>query len=403
MLIAEWSRAEYRALAAAALGTRSKRDVDVLARALSPMFAGKPLHLVGQGRLAITIALRLAAERAPGRSEVIVPAYICPSVLDAVERAGLRSVPADVGADFNIDAAEVGQSLTPRTLAVVAAHMYACPAAIADIERICLAAGVHLIDDAAQVLGVAAADRPLGCFGHFGIASFSEVKSLTAGATNAGGALIVNDASFEAAARRAVEALPAGSYRASDFIAFLEDGPLHRTAAALRYRIESLTGRKRSPRICPPARMSNAAAAVALRQLDSFPARRTGRIRVAQAYERFLAGSGLALPQFAPGRYLTRVMVLLPEGTALSPLRAALRRQGLQTRAGYALGERNRKALRRVPDLDRRLIELPNRSTLAEDEIAWICSTLLHALGNDAPLASGPPRPHSGRLEAEGG
>jgi len=124
---------------------------------------------------------------------------------------------------------------------------------------------------------------------------------------------------------------------------------------------------------------------------------------VADAYQRHLAGSGLVMPQFAPGRYLTRMMVLLPEGAAVSPLRAALRRQGLETRAGYALGERNRKALKRIADLDRRLIELPNRSTLDDGEIAWICSTLSRALAATAPLASGPARPHSGRIEAGAG
>ena len=400
MLIAEWGWAEYRVLAGAAIGVRG-RELERLAEILGPMFAGRPLHLVNQGRLAIEVALRIYAERTPPKPEVIVPAYICPSVLRAVERSGLVPVPVDVRGDLNLDPEQLAQAITPRTLAVIAAHMYACPAAIEEIERICFAAGVGLIDDAAQVLGVSAGGRPLGCFGHFGIASFSEVKSVTAGATNAGGALIVNDGAFERAAHRAVEALPQGAYRPSDFLAFLEDGPLHRSAAALRYRFDRLRrlfggSGKRRPRVCPPSRMSNAAAAVVLQQLESFPSRRAGRIRLAAAYQRVLSGSGIVMPQYASGRYLTRMMVLLPEPVEMGPLRAALSRQGLETRQGYALGESNRKALRSIPDLDRRLLELPNRSSLGDAEVEWICATLMRTLSKSAA----PPRFRSGPVSA---
>jgi hypothetical protein len=102
------------------------------------------------------------------------------------------------------------------------------------------------------------------------------------------------------------------------------------------------------------------------------------------------------MPQYAPGRYLTRMMVLLPEPVEMAPLRAALRRQGLETRQGYALGERNRKALRSIPDLERRLLELPNRSCLEDAEVEWICATLMSTLAK----STAPPRLKSGPVSA---
>jgi hypothetical protein len=45
--------------------------------------------------------------------------------------------------------AEMVAAIDADTLAVVAPHMYGCPASIAEIEALCRSKGVFLVDDAA--------------------------------------------------------------------------------------------------------------------------------------------------------------------------------------------------------------------------------------------------------------
>lgn len=142
-----------------------------------------------RGRTAIEIGLR--ALGTCDRHDVVMPSYVCDSVLDAVMRTGARPVFADVGSDLNVTPETVRAALTSRTQCVIVAHLFGTPAAIDEIESMLADEGIPLMDDAAQALGASRAGRPIGSFGSCGIVSCGPGKPL-AGA--AGGLLVTNNA-----------------------------------------------------------------------------------------------------------------------------------------------------------------------------------------------------------------
>src|SRR4051812_38798350 len=114
--------------------------------------AGYPLAgggvAVNSGTSALHLAL-LAVGVRPG-SEVLVPAYCCAALLNAVALAG--AVPALVDAEpggFNLSAADARRRLTWRSAAVVVAHMFGRPAPLAPFLEL----GIPVIEDCAQSLG----------------------------------------------------------------------------------------------------------------------------------------------------------------------------------------------------------------------------------------------------------
>jgi dTDP-4-amino-4,6-dideoxygalactose transaminase len=146
---------------------------------------GDDVLLTESGTAALVLALRSVRER--DDDEVVLPTFACPSLGEAVLQAGMVPVPADVDEAGNLDPADLPHRLGRRTRAVLVAHIFGTPARLPEILAVAEAAGVHVIDDAAQSLGGAVAGRALGSRGSYGVLSFGRHKPLYAGA---GGALI---------------------------------------------------------------------------------------------------------------------------------------------------------------------------------------------------------------------
>lgn len=144
-----------------------------------------------------TAALEMAAILADLQAgdEVIMPSYTFVSTANAVVLRGAVPVFIDIRRDtLNMDERLVEQAITPRTKAIIPVH-YAGVGC--DMDAIMEVANRHcllVIEDAAQGLMGAHKDRPLGSIGHLGCLSFHETKNIISGE---GGALLVNDASFE--------------------------------------------------------------------------------------------------------------------------------------------------------------------------------------------------------------
>jgi dTDP-4-amino-4,6-dideoxygalactose transaminase len=149
-------------------------------------------HCVGvaSGLSAIELALR-AAGVGPG-DEVIVPAYTWVATWLAVTRAGARPVGVDVDeTTYNLDPDLIGAAITDRTAAIVPVHLRGEPAEMAPIEATAAAAGLLVIEDAAQAHGARYRSRRVGSLGHAGAFSFYPTKNL--GAIGDGGAVTTDD------------------------------------------------------------------------------------------------------------------------------------------------------------------------------------------------------------------
>ncbi|MPM27961.1 UDP-4-amino-4-deoxy-L-arabinose--oxoglutarate aminotransferase [bioreactor metagenome] len=141
---------------------------------------------------ALMVALRTLKKKAPGRTEVIVPAYTCPLVAMAVSQCGLQIRLCDLGRDtLDMDEEVLRTLCSERTLAIVPTHL---GGRVADVRvavhyaRLC---GAWVIEDAAQALGARVNGESVGLQGDIGLFSLAVGKGLT---TYEGGVLIARDA-----------------------------------------------------------------------------------------------------------------------------------------------------------------------------------------------------------------
>ena len=339
---------------------------------------------VNAGRTALRLALGAFAARRPERLRVLMPDYLCPSAVAIVREIGLEPWPVEVGADLNLDPKRL--TFDEHTLAVVAAHMYGCPAQIGDIERRCREADVFLIDDAAQVVGVRSEGRMLGTFGDAGIVSFAQSKTLVTGIRGSGGLLLINNPNLQTDLLRAYAKLPSPMHRLSSFILFLVDYLMSSHLGAGGYYLSKVMHAVLpAAQINPytPALMSNLEAGIGLAQLARLPEILAARTRVADLYAAALSDiSSVTLPQHAPKRFLSRCFIELPDPQTALLLRRGMLERKISTRSAYPPWSKETGALNSNPIADL-LIEVPNRSSMTATDVAWVARAIrdiLHEL-----------------------
>jgi dTDP-4-amino-4,6-dideoxygalactose transaminase len=139
------------------------------------------------------LALILAAMDVGAGDEVIVPAFGCPPPTATVLHAGARPVFADIDpVRLTIDPAAAETLITPRTKAVVAAHMFSVMADMPAFRALADRHGLRLIEDSALAQGGTLRGRPAGRWGDAGLYSFVQVK--TFGMPGEGGVVLTDDA-----------------------------------------------------------------------------------------------------------------------------------------------------------------------------------------------------------------
>lgn len=161
-----------------------------LERELAVFLKIKRVLTFDSGRTSLFMALQaLDLDRG---DEVIVPAYTCGIVFEAVLRAGLTPVLVDVNPEtFNIDPALVPRSITPKTRGIIAVHLFGRACQMDEIMEIANEQDLYVIEDVAQALGSEHKGEKVGSFGDMTVLSFgSGNKSLSAGG---GGAVAVKN------------------------------------------------------------------------------------------------------------------------------------------------------------------------------------------------------------------
>ena len=153
---------------------------------------------VASGSAAIELALR--ALKVEG-GDVVLPTYVCRSVLEAVVSAGARPILGDVGEDWVMEPANVASVITKTTRCIIVPHMYGV---FADIDAF-RAFGVPLLEDAAQAVG-SARTRPT--VADVAVFSLHPTKCLTAGE---GGCAVSHNAALLAEMRKLRDGHPGGT------------------------------------------------------------------------------------------------------------------------------------------------------------------------------------------------
>ncbi len=373
---AEWGARELVAAMRAFVSPwRANAREARLAAELGRFLGGATVLPINAGRNALRLALETFRARRPDRELVLVPDYVCASVIDAVVAAGCRPAPVPVGSDLNLALEPLAAAAAdPATLAIVAVHMYGAPADVAAIEALGRRTGVFVVDDAAQVLGVRVGDRPLGTFGDAGVLSFAQSKTVTTGVRGSGGALVVRDAGLARELQERIASWPRARGRWRHRIAFALSLGRGRLSQGLAWRLGRASQDDYAPR-----RIDGTDAAVASAQLTSLEERVAGRIGVAGAFTAALSEiPGVRMPQAREGRYLTRVLVELPPTADRTRVRKALAQRGIQTRLPYDLSPI--EPFGNPAAVAARLLELPSRSRMEVADVTTVCTALADAI-----------------------
>ncbi|MEA3229579.1 MAG: GNAT family N-acetyltransferase [archaeon] len=131
---------------------------------------------VNSGTNALILALK-ALDIKQG-DEVIIPSYVCVSVLTAVESTGATAVFADTEPDsYNIGYRSAEDKITENTKSIIVPHLFGNPA---DIDRF-VKLDVPIIEDCAQSIGSNHDGKKLGSSGLLSIYSFYATKVMTTG------------------------------------------------------------------------------------------------------------------------------------------------------------------------------------------------------------------------------
>jgi len=118
--------------------------------------------------------------------EIILPAYEYFAVLSAILQAGLKPVFVDVNpSDYTIDVSKIRKAISPKTRAILVAHLNGYPAEMGRIMEIARKNNLRVIEDSAHALGASYKKKSIGSF-DIGCFSFGLGKPIS----TAGGGLI---------------------------------------------------------------------------------------------------------------------------------------------------------------------------------------------------------------------
>ncbi len=168
-----------------ATGDKVKEFENEVAKILDRKFA----KATNSGTTAIHIALlSLGVKKG---DEVIIPNYVCHSVMDAVMHAEATPIFADISKNpekdgYNITAETVKKKITSRTKAIIVPHMFGKPAPIKQINKL----NIPVVEDCCQSFGATINGKPVGSFGKVSICSFYATKVIS---TGHGGMVLTSD------------------------------------------------------------------------------------------------------------------------------------------------------------------------------------------------------------------
>lgn len=267
------------------------------------------------GRTALYALLR-AFGIGPGDEVLLqVPTHVV--VANAIRYVGARPLYVDCALDnFNIDLEQAERQTTSRTRVLILQHTFGIPVDLDAAFELARRRNLIVIEDCVHALGSTYAGRPVGSLGNAGFFSTEETKTIS---STMGGMAVTDDPQIGARLEEIQSscAWPAAAITARYLLKLVvyhlfTQPHVHR----LTRPVYVLLGKGRRTRLAPPAtaeaeqrgdrpreyqqRLSNAQAAVALRQLARLDANVEHRRAVAAAYGAALREHGFSVPQPPP-------------------------------------------------------------------------------------------------------
>jgi dTDP-4-amino-4,6-dideoxygalactose transaminase len=174
------------------------QEVAALETELARLLGVRHAVAVSSGTDALLVAM-MTLGIGPG-DEIVTSPYSFFATAGIIARTGARPVFVDIDpVTFNLDPARLAAAMTSRTRAILPVHLFGLSADLDPIVDTATAAGVPVIEDAAQAIGATYKSRQVGGIGTMGCFSFFPSKNL--GAFGDAGLVTTNDASLAKRAR----------------------------------------------------------------------------------------------------------------------------------------------------------------------------------------------------------
>jgi len=388
-----WGSPEFRDVARALSAGPARDAVPDLTAYLEREFGGRAI-LVNSGRSALELALhRIRQQSHEPYPSVLTPSLICQAVPDKIVASGLTPVFYDVSPDLAPSVDSLTRAVGTDTIAVVFPYLYGKVVHADDVARMCKQAGIALIEDCAASFLLAYPSGGLsGTHGDYVIFSFQRGKTTVAGG---GGALVdrtgAGDGNHQLGNWTPSELRKLYLSKITFMLeeVFLKTGYLiHRTTGLPEDFVRSTIEQIRE--IAPLD------ATLVLTQMQRWPEILASRTRVLQRYASNLTGTPqLQLPQCRDGGFAARVFVKFSRPIALRPrphewtssVADFMRKKGIEVHMPYypvhRMPEFAQYAGPELPvtdELYQSLLEIPSQPSLRDDQIDYVCESLIQAV-----------------------
>ena len=313
-----------------------------------------------------TTALHLALLALGSKSgdEVILPALTHIATANAVTFTGATPVFVDSdAASWTVDPNDIEKHITKRTRGIIAVHLYGRPARMNRILPLAQKYGLWVVEDAAEAHGARVLGRPVGSIGTIGTFSFFGNRILT---TGEGGIVTTNDDDLAELMSR---------YRGqgvSPTVTYWHD--------LLGYNY----------------RMTNLTAAIGLAQLERVHGILAAKQRLSRWYTERLASTPeieLARPRDWADDVCWMFSGLV---SCRDEVRAKLSEAGIDTRPFFfpvykmPIYHDPTIHLPVTENLSKKGIHLPSSPRLKEEQVDYICDTLIRIVRKTKPIRISP-------------
>jgi dTDP-4-amino-4,6-dideoxygalactose transaminase len=293
-------------------------------------YLGVPyVYVCDSGRSALYIALQALGV---GKGDaVLVQAYTCVVVINAITQLGATPIYVDINTDYNMDPVDADKKITlPHVKALIIQHTFGVPADIDTLIALARTHGVPTIEDAAHALGARYKGQLVGTYADIGMYSFGSDKIISC---VRGGALSTADAALATRIASVQQALPQPSLLHT--LRHLLHIPVFAVGKAL-YGIGvgkwllALTKRlhivnkivypaEKRGGFAPsyPSRLANSLAHILTMQLADLDARNAHRMRIAQQYSAGIHNPRITVPPIVPAAAYVRFALQVDNPAAL--------------------------------------------------------------------------------------
>ncbi len=322
---------------------RSGPRVEELEHTLAAYIGTKYAFSFDSGRSALYVALSQLG-LGPG-DEVLLQAYTCVVVVNAIRWTGARPVFVDIENDFTMDFEDASSKITDKSKAVIIQHTFGNPSRFSELISLFHERHLKIVEDCAHAIGATWKGEKLGSFGDIAIFSFGSDKVISSAR---GGALTLNDPELAYNIKARHDSLP--RFPLKKLIQHLLHIPIFYLGRAsygiglgkcLLYIskkmhitnriIEDIEKRGERPSYVP-SQFSNSLADILLGQFENLEASNQHRKMIAHAYKTLIANKRVKHPPESETGIFLRYAIRVPDPKKLA---LQLKKEGIMAGDWY--------------------------------------------------------------------